>query len=143
MQVPSSQHLRRHGAGEPFPVVLTQQAVLEDLGGMDDSFQRRHAFADPIEQVHHVLVTGDIPPEQTDRDTVLAPSLDRVLSLRLWITRINAGARENGISYNEFRHGLNQAESGVDRKMLADLAVREPEVFAQMAARAKDALEAR
>jgi len=61
---------------------------------------------------------------------------------RLWITRINAGARENGLSYNEFIHGLKQAEIEVDRKMLADLAVREPEVFAQMAARAKDALEA-
>jgi large subunit ribosomal protein L20 len=59
---------------------------------------------------------------------------------RLWITRINAGARENGLSYNELIHGLKRAEIEVDRKMLADLAVREPEVFAQMAARAKDAL---
>jgi large subunit ribosomal protein L20 len=61
---------------------------------------------------------------------------------RLWITRINAGARENGLSYNELIHGLKQAEIDVDRKILADLAVREPEVFAQMAARAKDALGA-
>ena len=61
---------------------------------------------------------------------------------RLWITRINAGARENGLSYNQFIHGLKQAEIEVDRKILADLAVREPEVFAQMAARAKEALGA-
>jgi large subunit ribosomal protein L20 len=61
---------------------------------------------------------------------------------RLWITRINAGARENGLSYNELIHGLKRAEIDVDRKILADLAVREPEVFAQMAARAKDALGA-
>jgi len=59
---------------------------------------------------------------------------------RLWITRINAGARENGLSYNQFIHGLKAAQIEVDRKMLADLAVREPEVFAQMAARAKEAL---
>jgi len=61
---------------------------------------------------------------------------------RLWITRINAGARENGLSYNQFIHGLKEAQIEVDRKMLADLAVREPEVFAQIAARAKDALSA-
>ncbi len=61
---------------------------------------------------------------------------------RLWITRINAGAREHGMSYNQFIHGLKQAEIEVDRKVLADLVVREPEVFAQIAARAKEALAA-
>jgi large subunit ribosomal protein L20 len=61
---------------------------------------------------------------------------------RLWITRINAGARENGLSYNQLMHGLKAAQIDVDRKILADLAVREPEVFAQMAARAKEALGA-
>ena len=61
---------------------------------------------------------------------------------RLWITRINAGAREHGLSYNQLIHGLKAAQIDVDRKILADLAVREPEVFAQMAARAKDALGA-
>lgn len=61
---------------------------------------------------------------------------------RLWITRINAGARQNGMSYNQFIHGLRAAEITVDRKMLADLAVREPEVFGKLAARAKEALGA-
>jgi large subunit ribosomal protein L20 len=61
---------------------------------------------------------------------------------RLWIQRINAGAREQGLSYNQLIHGLKQAQIEVDRKMLADLAVREPEVFAQIAARAKEALGA-
>ena len=61
---------------------------------------------------------------------------------RLWITRINAGAREQGLSYNQLIHGLKKAEIEVDRKILADLAVREPEVFAQIAARAKEALGA-
>jgi len=59
---------------------------------------------------------------------------------RLWITRINAGAREQGLSYNQLIHGLKAANIEVDRKILADLAVREPEVFAQIAARAKEAL---
>ena len=59
---------------------------------------------------------------------------------RLWITRINAGAREHGLSYNQLMHGLKEAKIDLDRKMLADLAVREPEVFAEMAARAKEAL---
>lgn len=59
---------------------------------------------------------------------------------RLWITRINAGARQHGMSYNQFIHGLKAADIEIDRKILADLAVREPEVFAQMAARAKEAL---
>jgi len=61
---------------------------------------------------------------------------------RLWITRINAGAREHGMSYNQLIHGLKVAQIDVDRKILADLVVREPEVFAQMAARAKEALGA-
>jgi large subunit ribosomal protein L20 len=61
---------------------------------------------------------------------------------RLWIMRINAGAREHGLSYNQLIHGLKEAHIDVDRKILADLAVREPEVFAQMAARAKEALGA-
>jgi large subunit ribosomal protein L20 len=61
---------------------------------------------------------------------------------RLWITRINAGAREQGLSYNELIHGLKVAQIEVDRKILADLAAREPEVFAQIAARAKEALGA-
>ena len=61
---------------------------------------------------------------------------------RLWITRINAGARQHGLSYNQLIHGLKEAHIDVDRKMLADLVVREPEVFAQMAARAKEALGA-
>ena len=61
---------------------------------------------------------------------------------RLWITRINAGARQQGLSYNQLIHGLKEAQIEVDRKMLADLAVREPEVFAQIAARAKEALGA-
>ena len=56
---------------------------------------------------------------------------------RLWITRINAAARLNGISYSKLMHGLKQAGVEVDRKVLADLALSEPEAFAELAELAK------
>jgi large subunit ribosomal protein L20 len=52
---------------------------------------------------------------------------------RLWITRINAGARMNNLSYSRFMHGLKQAAVDLDRKVLAELAVSDPEAFAQIA----------
>src|SRR5688572_33127898 len=59
---------------------------------------------------------------------------------RLWIIRINAAARLNGIPYSRFIQGLTLAEVKVDRKMLADLAVRDEAAFAEVAAVAKRAL---
>lgn len=58
----------------------------------------------------------------------------------LWIQRINAGARENGLSYSAFMNGLVKAGVALDRKVLADLAVREPESFAALVSQAKAAL---
>src|SRR5436853_6335939 len=60
---------------------------------------------------------------------------------RLWIVRINAAARQNGLSYNEFVSGCKKAEITLDRKVLADLAVSDPEAFAAIAEKAKSALE--
>jgi large subunit ribosomal protein L20 len=59
---------------------------------------------------------------------------------RLWITRINAAARLNGLSYSRFTYGLKQAGVEVDRKMMADMAIRDPETFAKLAEVAKEAL---
>jgi large subunit ribosomal protein L20 len=59
----------------------------------------------------------------------------------LWIQRINAGAREHGLSYSKFIHGLKLAEIDLDRKILADLAVTEPEIFAAIVAQSKNALD--
>jgi large subunit ribosomal protein L20 len=59
----------------------------------------------------------------------------------LWIQRINAGAREQGLSYSQLIHGLKLAEIDLDRKILADLAVAEPEIFAAVVTQAKNALE--
>ncbi len=61
---------------------------------------------------------------------------------RLWITRINAGARLSGMSYSQFMHGLNLAEIGLDRKVLADMAVNDPASFAQLVEKAKAAIPA-
>jgi large subunit ribosomal protein L20 len=61
---------------------------------------------------------------------------------RLWITRINAGARMNGLSYNQFMHGLKEADIALDRKVLADIAVSDPEMFSSLAEQAKTALSA-
>ena len=58
----------------------------------------------------------------------------------LWIQRINAGAREHGLSYSQLIHGLRLAEVDLDRKILADLAATEPEVFAGIVAQAKNAI---
>jgi large subunit ribosomal protein L20 len=58
----------------------------------------------------------------------------------LWIQRINAAAREHGLTYARFIHGLGKAGIEVDRKILADLAVREPEAFGALAAKAEAAL---
>ena len=56
---------------------------------------------------------------------------------RLWIIRINAAARENGMSYSRFISGLQKAGIDLDRKILADLAVRDPATFAQLASLAQ------
>ena len=61
---------------------------------------------------------------------------------RLWIMRINAAAREHGLTYGRFINGLSKAGVDLDRKVLADLAVREPEAFASIADQAKTALAA-
>jgi large subunit ribosomal protein L20 len=59
----------------------------------------------------------------------------------LWIVRINAAARTHGLSYNQFISGLKRAEVDLDRKVLADIAVADPDAFAVLAERAKTALE--
>jgi large subunit ribosomal protein L20 len=58
---------------------------------------------------------------------------------RLWITRINAAARQEGMSYSQLMHGLKLAGVELDRKMLADLAVRDADAFRRFAERAREA----
>jgi len=61
---------------------------------------------------------------------------------RLWIARINAAARQNGLSYSVLINGLKRANVDIDRKMLADLAVNDHNAFSQLAAVAKEAVGA-
>ena len=59
---------------------------------------------------------------------------------QLWITRINAAARMNGLSYSKFMYGLKSADIQLDRKILADMAVNDPTGFAKLAETAKSKL---
>ena len=59
---------------------------------------------------------------------------------KLWITRINAAARMNGLSYSKFMYGLKSADIQLDRKILADMAVNDPAGFAKLAETAKSKL---
>jgi large subunit ribosomal protein L20 len=59
---------------------------------------------------------------------------------RLWITRINAAARKNGLSYSKLIHGLSTAKIKLNRKILADIAVREPELFSEITKTAKESV---
>jgi large subunit ribosomal protein L20 len=59
---------------------------------------------------------------------------------RLWIVRIGAAARQNGMSYSQFMHGLQLAGVELDRKMLADIAVRDADAFRRLAETAREAL---
>ena len=60
----------------------------------------------------------------------------------LWIQRVNAGAREHGLTYSQFMHGIKLAGVDLDRKVLSDIAIREPEAFQAIAATARTALAA-
>ena len=81
--------------------------------------------------------------EQVERSLVYAYR-DRKVKKRtfrqLWITRINAAARANGLSYNQFINGCGKAGIELDRKVLADLAAREPEAFKTLVEQARGAL---
>ena len=61
---------------------------------------------------------------------------------KLWNIKINAAARANGLTYSKFVHGLRLAGIEVNRKMLADLAMQDPDAFAQIVESAKQSLEA-
>jgi large subunit ribosomal protein L20 len=61
---------------------------------------------------------------------------------RLWIIRINAAARQSGLTYSQFINGLKKAGIAIDRKVLADIAYHDPSAFNELASKAKEALAA-
>jgi len=60
---------------------------------------------------------------------------------RLWITRLTAACREHGISYSQFIHDLHAAEIGLNRKMLSELAIRDPQIFDEVVDAVKAAMQ--
>jgi large subunit ribosomal protein L20 len=93
--------------------------------------QRSRVYRKAKEQVSHSLVYAYRDRKQRKGDF-----------RQLWITRINAAARANGMTYNRFIQGLRLAEIEVDRKILADLAVNDPAAFASLVETARAALPA-
>jgi large subunit ribosomal protein L20 len=104
-----------------------RRKVLEQAKGYWGLKSRSYRYAK--EQVEHSLVYAY-------RDRKAKKRTFR----RLWITRINAAARANDLSYNQFISGLKKAEIELDRKILADLAVSDPAAFGRIAEQAKAAL---
>lgn len=106
-----------------------RRAILEEAKGYTGARSRHYRKAN--EQVMHSL-------RYAYRDRRARKGEFR----RLWIVRINAACREHEISYSRFIAGLKAAEVDVDRKVLADLAVREPAAFASLVDTARQALDA-
>jgi len=106
-----------------------RREVLERASGYRG--QRSRLYRKAKEQVTHSLVYAYRDRKQRKSDF-----------RRLWIQRINAAARENGLTYNRFIQGLKAAGVEVDRRLLADLAVNDGTAFAALVAVAKEALPA-
>jgi large subunit ribosomal protein L20 len=106
-----------------------RRVVLERASGYRG--QRSRLYRKAKEQVTHSLVYAYRDRKKRKGDF-----------RQLWIQRINAAARQNGMTYNRFIQGLKAAEVQVDRKVLADLAVNDPAAFATLVGVAKAALPA-
>jgi large subunit ribosomal protein L20 len=104
-----------------------RRVVLERASGYRG--QRSRLYRKAKEQVTHSLVYSYNDRRKKKGDF-----------RKLWIQRINAAARAEGLTYNRFIQGLKAAEVEVDRKILADLAVNDPAAFAALVQTAKDAL---
>jgi large subunit ribosomal protein L20 len=104
-----------------------RRVILERASGYRG--QRSRLYRKAKEQVIHSLVYSYRDRRQRKGDF-----------RRLWIQRINAGSRANGLTYNRFIQGLGLAGIEVDRRMLAELAVHEPSAFATLVEEAKKAL---
>ena len=103
------------------------KAILQRAKGY--RYSRKLLFKPANEAVLHALAYAFRDRRQRKRDF-----------RRLWIARINAGARQSGLPYNRFMYGLRQAGVEIDRKVLADLAVRDSGSFARLVEVAKDNL---
>ena len=103
------------------------KAILQRAKGY--RYSRKLLFKPANEAVLHALAYAFRDRRQRKRDF-----------RRLWIARINAAARQSGVTYNRFVYGLRQAGVEIDRKVLADLAVRDSGSFARLVEVAKNSL---
>jgi large subunit ribosomal protein L20 len=103
------------------------KAILQRAKGY--RYSRKLLFRPANEAVLHALAYAFRDRRQRKRDF-----------RRLWIARVNAAARQSGLSYNRFVYGLRQAGVEIDRKVLADLAVRDSGSFARLVEVAKNSL---
>ena len=103
------------------------KAILQRAKGY--RYSRKLLFRPANEAVLHALAYAFRDRRQRKRDF-----------RRLWIARINAAARQSGLTYNRFVHGLRQAGVEIDRKVLADLAVRDSGSFARLVEVAKNSI---
>ena len=110
----------------PFPHIKRRHTVLNRAKGYYGAKSRSYRAAK--EQVQHSL-------QYAYRDRRTKKREIR----RLWITRINAAARTNGLSYSVFMNGLKNAGVELDRKVLSDMAINDPQAFAALAEIAKEA----
>ena len=101
--------------------------ILNQAEGFFGGRKNRHRQA--VEVVRHAWEYGYISRKLKKRDF-----------RRLWITRINAAARLNGMPYGQFMHGLKLAEVELDRKVLADIAVRDAETFSRFVEVSREAI---
>lgn len=106
-----------------------RRVILDQASGYRG--QRSRLYRKAKEQVTHSMVYSYRDRRQRKREF-----------RRLWIARINAAARAEGMTYNRFMQGLSLAGIQVDRRVLADLAVNDQNTFAQLVAQAKAALPA-
>jgi large subunit ribosomal protein L20 len=104
-----------------------RREVLEAAKGYTGGRHRRLRLA--MEQVRH----SEVYAYRDRRDR-------KAQFRRLWITRIGAATRQNGMSYSRFMSGLKAADVELDRKVLADIAVRDPAAFRQLVQTAQSAL---
>jgi len=109
------------------PAHRRHKAILERAKGF--RLSKKLLFRPANEAVLHALAYAYRDRRQRKRDF-----------RQLWIARINAAARQGGLPYNRFMHGLRQAGVDIDRKVLADLAVRDSVSFARLVEVAKNSL---
>src|ERR687898_260263 len=122
----------KSGAKKRFKITATGKVLYAQRGKRHGMIKRTN------KQVRNLRGTTTLFEGDADRDRKNRKRTFRAL----WIQRLNAAVREHGLTYSRFIDGLGKAGVAVDRKVLSDIAIREPEAFAAIVDKAKAALPA-